>query len=263
MREVLTRRGFFTATGGVLAGGAMASSASTMSGAAGASSGLSDAGGFVYKRTKPLVASKCAYEDYAIGSCMYAVFKGVVSVTMAKGGPIYYDMFKYGHTGCGGYGTLCGTCNGGAAAMGVYVQDKEDLNVLIEKLFKWYESTAFPIYKTGEFVQKEVSSKSGSVLCHVSMTKWCQASGFDPNGPERKLRCSRLSADVAGKAVELLNEYFSGASKNEISGSKSEDDNSICLSCHGSNEKSDSETQPPVVKVKMNCVTCHDGVHDK
>ena len=55
-----------------------------------------------------------------------------------------------------------------------------------------------------------VTSVSDSPLCHASNAKWISRSGFGLASAERKERCARLTADVAAKAVELLNAYKAG-----------------------------------------------------
>ena len=49
-----------------------------------------------------------------------------------------------------------------------------------------------------------------SVLCHVVVSKWCKETGYASGSKERSERCARLSASVARKTVELLNEYHEG-----------------------------------------------------
>jgi len=51
-------------------------------------------------------------------------------------------------------------------------------------------------------------SISHSVLCHVSVGRWCAVSGYASGSPERSERCARLTGDVAAMTAKLLNAYF-------------------------------------------------------
>ena len=213
----------------------------------------------VYKPANPSKVADYAYELYSEGSCMYAAVKSVLAMTMARPVPVHYDMFRYGHGGCGGQGSLCGVCNGVAAAIGFYVTDKKECDALIAEVFRWYETTNLPTYKPAGLDKDTVTSASGSTLCHISMTKWCQAAGKSPFSVERKNRCARLTADTAAKTVELLNEYFAGSEKSikKLSSKK----RISCASCHTKDIKTGKLSKSPKVKVKMNCTACHADPH--
>jgi hypothetical protein len=215
----------------------------------------------VYKSAIPEKVSDRAYRLFQEGSCMYAAVKSIWTLTLAKPVPMHYDLFKYGHGGCGGQGSLCGACNGAAAVIGSYVQDKKECDALIAKVFSWYETTNLPVYKPVGFDGDNVTSASGSILCHVSMTKWCEAADKSPFSTERKNRCARLTADTAAKTVEILNEYFSGSQKTtkQVSSEK----RTSCAPCHTVDIQSGPLSKGPKVKVKMNCSTCHPDAHHK
>jgi len=48
---------------------------------------------------------------------------------------------------------------------------------------------------------------SESLLCHISVGGWMQASSFPITSPDRKGRCARVAASVAFHLVELLNDW--------------------------------------------------------
>lgn len=245
----MTRRNF-TALGSVAAlgvvGNAKAVSASTQT-------------DITYKSANPSKVADHAYKLYSDGGCMYAAVKSVLSMTSSNPVPVHYDLFRYGHGGCGGQGSLCGACNGVAAAIGCYIRDKKECDVLIGKVFRWYESANLPEYKPVGLNSGIVSAVSGSILCHVSMTKWCKAAGKSPFSAERKDRCARLTADTAAKAVELLNEYFSSSQKTVKKVSQKKQN--TCVPCHTKQIESGPLSKSPKVKVKMNCSTCHSDPH--
>lgn len=207
-----------------------------------------------YSRLDPSETSKLAYDSYSEGSCMYATVKSVIVQLAEKFSESYASfpihMFKYGHGGVGGYGTVCGALNGAAAVIGLLIQAKDIQDKMIADIFQWYEKESFPTFtpvkSTYDF--KPPKSKPNSVLCHASNTNWCKDSGFKLNSNERKERCRRLTADVAQKVVVALNEIHT----NEyITNVHTDEASNTCLACHG------KEGKVKNASVKMSCNSCH------
>ncbi len=207
-----------------------------------------------YARLDPAATAELAYNSYSDGSCMYATVQSVVSQLNEKiGGPYSsfpFHMFKYGHGGVGGYGTVCGALNGAAAVIGLVVADKGVQDKMIADVFKWYEKESFPTYNpvNPNYDTELPKSAPNSVLCHASNTNWCNDSGFTVASKERKERCRRLTADVAQKVATALNEihanaYIANAHTNEADGT--------CMACHG------NEGKVKNASVKMSCTSCH------
>lgn len=206
-----------------------------------------------------------AYKSYFKGGCMYGVFEAVAGKISEILGKPYSDFpFEIATYGAGGvalWGTLCGTCNGAAMTVGMFHKGKIR-NQIISEIFTWYESTALPLYVPVKPVKvkkqfKMKSSKAESTLCHVSITRWTEASGFEPFAPQRVERCARLVADIAGITAELLNkaalkEY---KPKNQIGAVATG-----CLSCHAKGKQAPNE---PEVVSKMSCTACHPDAHNK
>jgi hypothetical protein len=207
-----------------------------------------------YFRLDPNLTAELAYNSYSEGSCMYATVKSVITQLAEKEGEPYSSfplhMFRYGHGGIGGYGSVCGTLNGAAAVLGLLIEDKSVRDKLISDIFQWYEKESFPYFRPEnpnyDFTPPE--SVPNSVLCHASNTNWCNDSGFDISSKERKERCRRLTADVAQRVVLALNEihsneYITNIHPDEASGT--------CLACHGKEGKIKNSS------VKMSCNSCH------
>ena len=93
----------------------------------------------------------------------------------------------------------------------------------------------------------------GSVLCHVSCTKWCEAAGVAINDVKRKERCARLTGDVAAKAAELLNAHYGSGFTAEYVPPASI---AACMACHG------AEGTKKNVASKSECEQCH-GDYEK
>lgn len=141
------------------------------------------------------------------GGCCRAVIDGIVGQLADNAGypwnQIPIDAFA---NGAGGFGaaSLCGSLGGAATAIGLACPP-EDASKLTTELFKWYTSTELPVY------QPEVTNETvtaASVDCKDSVGLFIQKTGYAMDDPERKARCAGVAADTAGKAVELLNEYF-------------------------------------------------------
>jgi len=207
-----------------------------------------------YFHLDPSATAQLAYDKYSEGSFMYATVSSVVLQLAEKFGEPFTSfplhMFKYGHGGIGGYGSVCGTLNGAAALIGLLITDKSVQDKMIADIFQWYESESMPAFKPINAVEDftPVKSVSNSVLCHASNTNWCKASGFSVGSAERKERCRRLTADVAQKVSNSLNEIFTNA---YVTNTHSNEAANTCVACHG------NEGKVKNTSVKMSCTSCH------
>lgn len=207
-----------------------------------------------YAPMDPEVTAQLAYDSYSEGSCMYATVKSIVAQLAEVYGEPYASfplhMFKYGHGGIGGYGTVCGAVNGAAAVTGLIVADKSVQDLMINDIFHWYEKEPFPAFMPSDpvFDFNPPASISNSVLCHASNTNWCKATGYVATSNERKERCRRLTADVAGKVAISLNEVMTNK---YIAGKHADNAVGTCTACHGSEGKVNNTS------VGMSCNSCH------
>lgn len=205
-----------------------------------------------YVRLEPKAVASEAYRIMPKGGCMYGLVGSIIDALALVVGEPYrtfpVEMMKYGAGGVGGCGSLCGTLNGGAAMIGLLVADSKRRNNLITELFAWYESSELPVFRPQNAAKDEEMPKTvaGSVLCHISVGRWCKESGSDVMSPEMHERCSRLTADVTAKTVELLNRNLDPACT--FTGLSAE--TKSCVSCHGQRELRDSMGT-------MNCGACH------
>jgi len=186
--------------------------------------------------------------------CAFGAFNAIIGqLADVVGAPytsIPTQMMDWAGAGVVGFGTLCGTLNGVAAAIGLICSGR-DARAFVSDLMTWYSETALPtniLAPTGELPQ----SKAASNLCHVSLTHWCRTSGFASGSAERAERCARLAGDVAAKAVELLND---GAMGLQVPAEKT-----VCRSCH---YMGPSYAAGQFTHGEMNCLTCHIELKDK
>jgi len=195
------------------------------------------------------------YEGYYEGKCSFGAFHAIVGALADKVGYpfniIPTEMLYFGHGGVVGWGNYCGALNGACAAINL-VTNKEGADALIKELNLWYEQTPIPLYKPSSpkvEIPDDAVSIAGSTLCHVSVTRWCNATGFKAKSKERSERCARLTAQVAQKAAELLNLYHAGAFTPEHTMPASVAE---CGACHGPGGPIEN------VKAKMDCLMCHE-----
>jgi hypothetical protein len=282
----ITRRRMLSVAGLSLGGGLVASQSGRGTGATRLEAATSDGASQGRKESRPRYvpiapeeAAARAYQVFAEGGCMYATVKGIVTLVAEKDPaavpPFFFDMFKYGAGGCGKWGTLCGACNGSAAVVGLFHQESAVREALIAELFRWYETAELPTFtppggKVGDFPR----SSASSVLCHVSVDRWCKKAKADPLGSDCRERCRRLTADVAAKVVGLLNARHAADTAGEkVTAAKSpappadaaSGPPESCIQCHcvASEEKEAVATKVPKSIARMDCSTCHDmkGVH--
>lgn len=207
-----------------------------------------------YTRLDPAVTAELAYASYSGGSCMFATVKSIINQLAEQIGEPYSSfpihMFKYGHGGVGGYGTVCGALNGAAAVVGLLIPEKTVQDRMINDIFHWYENESFPAFipENPGYECTLPKSVPNSVLCHASNTKWCLDSGYNISSEERKERCRRLTADVARKVSLALNDIYSGE---YIANAHANDASNACLACHGKEGKIKNSL------VKMTCNSCH------
>jgi hypothetical protein len=160
---------------------------------------------------------KIAYENYFTVFCSQTVATGIFGPLAKKVGEPYasypMDSFFWAHGGIEGWGTACGTLIG-AGYVTALIAGKEDGGNMINDVVDWYANTELPIY-TPETISESGApitntSKSNTPLCHISVGKWMKKENVGFFTAERKERCARISADIAMKTAELLNEWNDG-----------------------------------------------------
>lgn len=207
----------------------------------------------------PEECAAVAYDGYwhkGLGCC-YGAFYSIVGLMAERHGAPYsqfpFSMMEVGKSGISGWATICGALLGAASAYALFWGRKER-NDMVNDLYRWYEQTAFPIYNPGPaakgFVGDLPTSIANSPLCHISVSKWCYETGIPEKSKERSERCARITADVAKKAVEIMNAKITGAFVKEYA---NPDSVKTCNSCHGAGKES------PISKGKMDCAPCHSG----
>ncbi len=170
---------------------------------------------------------------------------------------------QFGAGGVFSWATTCGALLGTGLALNMVTEDWKKIGQI---LMRWYEITKFPSDLSNQyasrhefFVPKYKSDKvlpqsvSHSVLCHVSVSRWCVASGYASGSSERSERCGRLTGDVAAKAVELLNAHLRGALP-EVAKVTLSEVTADCRTCH---YKGKNYEQGQFSRGFLECEACH------
>jgi hypothetical protein len=211
---------------------------------------------------------KAGHDAYWSGKgCSYGAFQALMGEMRTLVGEPYNsipsEIMIYGHGGGAGWGGLCGALNGPAAFVSL-VCTKARADVINNELFGWYSESLFPsdlsnqyavagAYADNRLNEALAQNKSGSILCHVSVTEWCKATNIAVGDTKRKERCARVTGDVAAKTAELLNAEFQGQFTPVFTSPQSV---TTCGTCHG------STGVKPYTAVKMECVQCHGNMHN-
>jgi len=210
---------------------------------------------WTYTKIDPEAAAKRGYDAFFNGGCCYGVYEGIIGELREQVGhpfsAIPTKLAVFGKGGVVGWGTVCGAINGAGMAINTVTNNLG----LVNEVTGWYTETAFPNYVpavAGKVEGELEKSVSNSPLCHASVTKWCNASGFDENSPERGERCGRIVYETIYKTVEMLNDL---ADDNFVAAYASPENVIGCNSCHSPSGEVNN------VMSKMDCDDCHTDAH--
>ena len=217
-----------------------------------------------YTTLDPETVAKVAYQTYFVSGCAEATWWPIVDALAASNattwGTLPHNMFKFGGGGVDAWGTICGTLNGSCAIIGMTGADSS----LEDALMEYYGDTALPTnavdnaYRAGGWtppttpLNNVVTSTAHSQLCHVSLSQWAMAAGYEGadttenaiGKPGQKDRCAKLCYDMTFKTVTMLNDFFLNNAKPVVNLDPSV---AACKTCHA-----------PNVQGKMACESCHD-----
>ena len=220
-------------------------------------------GDFGWKPHKldPAECALVAYDGYWHKgyACGYGVFYGIIGVMGEKYGAPYnqfpFAMLEANKGGISDWGTICGALYGAAAAYALF-WGRDERTPMVNELYRWYEITKLPVYKPAKAMGVEgdiPSNVAGSVLCHISVSKWCYANQIEATSKKRNERCGRLTADVAAKACEILNAKID-AGKNFKGVLGKQESVKACGTCHQTKGE-----EANWAKGVMDCTPCHNG----
>lgn len=173
-----------------------------------------------FKKLRAEVAAERGYAGYYKGACCYGAFDAILSQLREEVGFPYTvmpsEMLIVGEGGIAGTSSICGALMGASTAIflvlgGMEPKKREEAFALIRELFAWYEQEALPNYRPRTVKFEIKPSAARSPLCHVSVSRWCKATGMKAFSKERSERCGWLTASVAKYTAEMLNAKADGA----------------------------------------------------
>ena len=173
----------------------------------------------------PAAIQEAAYHAYYAGGCCHGSFSALLGhLASTVGAPFDQLPPTFGKFGAGGidsYGSICGSLLGADLIINMIVTDAGARKNMIWDLMRWYETYAFPTYvpvavdalesTTLDFAGTDpmkadvIAVPPTSHLCHSSVSRWCTPNGVSATSGDKKARCARLTADVAGKAAAIIN----------------------------------------------------------
>ena len=169
-----------------------------------------------------------------------------------------FSCMEFCKSATGDSGGTCGCLTAGAQVISLFYPRKIAVP-LQQQLFRWYEATALPIFKPAPGSTKidgdMVASQSDSILCHISVARWCNKSGFASGSGERSERCGRITADTAVKTAELIFAQMDGTFKPVLGVSELQKSCTV-EGCHGPTKDKFANT---ALKGRMDCAPCHTG----
>lgn len=265
------RRGFL-AGAGTVAGLAMLGNASALTAPDSAAPALAatddiDAGSLPYAQLDPEAARKLGRDNYHEGMhCGEGSLNAIVTLLREEvGGPwndIPTSAALWSKGGGVGWSSVCGAVVGSNTAISlVHGRENEGaVNKLVDEFQRWYTQEPFPTWTppgdSGEITEKLPRARSNSILCHVSVTEWCKATGYASGSSERSERCSRVTGESAARAIELLNAEAAGNFDDEQDAftPSSVSKEKGCRNCHF---KGSDVDHGQYTRGKMDCLNCH------
>ncbi len=258
----ITRRALIGSLGGIAVGCAISSSIGTSFAIDKKMNRFEQVNGnFGWKPHKldPEECAAVAYDGYwhkGLG-CAYGSFYAIIGLMGEKYGEPYnqfpFSMLEVGKGGIADWGTICGALLGPASAFALFWGRKER-NAMVSELYRWYETANLPIYDPGSAAQgvkgKLPTNVANSVLCHVSLSRWCFESKLEASSKDRKERCGRITADATYQAVKIMNAKIDNAFTPVVAKQESV---KYCTDCHSKGNEADN------MKSVMDCTPCHSG----
>jgi hypothetical protein len=198
------------------------------------------------------------------GGCCFGTAVALIEAIQAELGTgtawdnINPALFTFGRGGIWSWGTLCGSANAAAAIIYMVVpRANNESGKLIDEFLGWYSDHSFPSnrYDTGLIdceYKGQITTVSGSPLCHQSSGKWAHTAGFKIDSNERSTRCAKVTGDCAAKVAEMLNAWKAGTLAFQKKGPDFQDgvDSERCMTCH---IVSPNDT----AQARMDCLGCH------
>jgi hypothetical protein len=252
-KNSLSRRKFLRGAGASVAGLAVVGSAGLLMKNSAIATQSPTPGALPYIKIDPDKAAERAYQAYFKGNCGSGAAAGIIGCLADEIGSPYdvipISMFIAFGGGGNGWGNTCGALIGPMGIISGVVTDKKVRSEMLDELLSWYTQFPFPEYQPAGLNLPKVVV--GSTICHVSVTRWCNAEGacVKTSSQEKKERCAGVVADVTNKTVQMMNAYADSGIFAPSRSHKPDPIVATCMGCHADN--------PPFTSAKENCMNCH------
>ncbi len=195
--------------------------------------------------------AELAHDNWFKGFCTYATLSGIVGMLREKVGEPYksfpLEAFIFAHGGTAGWGGTCGTLIGSGIAASLATGHKTGEQIANE-VMEYYSETELPTYIPDRpKADLKAKSISHTPVCHISVGRWMKAEGIEEGkgaegigflSVQQMERCARMSANMAIRTVELLNDWadgkFRAAHTSPVMSNHIPSQNN-CSDCHGQN----------------------------
>ncbi len=136
---------------------------------------------------------------------------------------------------------------------------RKERNPMVNELFRWYETTALPIYNPGEAARgvkgKIPSNVADSSLCHLSVSKWCfeKQDRSHQQGKKRTLRpadCRCLQEGCGNPEQEKSKRATPSARLSHAE---------VCFLLRRMSSYQGAAMRPTGASGIMDCTPCHSG----
>jgi uncharacterized protein with FMN-binding domain len=176
---------------------------------------------------KDQLLEHCYQMFYQYGGCGGGCFGGIIDLISEAAGIPYNTMIPgktFAHA-AGGYGasSLCGSLGGALAIIGLFCEPAA-ANEIRNELYAWYREHEFPQYQP-EY--ESITTVAHSVNCIDSVGTYMAATGYKMSDPQRKARCAAVTAEVAVKAITLLNIHFGFEEPEPVAEAPATDENAL------------------------------------
>lgn len=172
------------------------------------------------RRASPANLADLTYEIFHCSGlgCGYSAFAALVQTYAEQFGAPYnnfpFPLLQHRRGRYSGAGKTCGALIGAGTFFDI-LWGKKAAAPQVRELHDWYAAVALPNYAPSAKVLEQCQGKgldmrlpvsvATSALCTDSQVNWVKACNFSMEDRFKKERCGRITADVALKALEIVN----------------------------------------------------------
>ena len=211
----LSRREMLIGAGALVAGMAASQLGVVAQANAAKVSGGGEVWPWPYVKIDPARAAATAYHAWYDVFCSQAVTSGIFEQLREEVGEPWTSFpigsLRFGMGGMLGWGLTCGAPVAGSLVIGL-VAPAEVALPMVRDLLGWYANTPMPVFtpQNGRYQGEIPRTVAKSPVCHQSVGRWMKAADRPFGSDERRHRCASVTASVAYRTAEMLNDWKDG-----------------------------------------------------